>query len=82
VKDRSEVGFLFSQDHRDPAVIADRRQRGEQRLNHDWRQAFQRLVEQQHLRPADQRSSDRQHLLLAARQPVPGRAAPPGERGK
>src|SRR5215472_2566926 len=34
----------------------------------DWRQTFEGFVQEQNLGAADQRSRDRQHLLLAARE--------------
>ena len=53
---------------------------GQQRLDDDRRQAFERLVHQQQRRVAHQRAADRQHLLLAARQLVAAVAPPLGQR--
>ncbi len=58
---------LFDQQQRH-AVRADLAQNRKDALDHDRRQAHARLVEEQQARAAHQRSSNRQHLLLAARQ--------------
>jgi hypothetical protein len=62
-----QLGVLLDQHDRQPAFLelAD----GGHHLGDDLRrQAFRRLVHQQHARIAHQRAADRQHLLLAARQ--------------
>ena len=54
-------------------VLAQLRERLEDEVDHDRREAERRLVEQQQARPAEQRAGDRELLLLAAREPA-GRA--------
>src|SRR5205814_1502310 len=50
---------------------------------HDaWRDSQRRLIEEQELRPAHQRASNREHLLLAARKRSRQLAAAFGENGK
>jgi hypothetical protein len=61
---------------------ADRQESREQVFDDDRRQAFERLVEQQQLRPTAEGARDRQHLLLAAAQPVAGRPPVLGEQRK
>ena len=54
----------------------------EELLDHRRREAFERLVEQQHPRVAGQRARHRDHLLLAARKIVGRRAQRALMRGK
>ena len=74
-KSQRKIDLLPGEDYCNSGVVADRQQRGEQVLDDNRCQTLQRLVEQQDLRPADQRPRDGQHLLFAAAQPVAGRPA-------
>ena len=56
-----------------------RSQRREQFLDEDRREALKRLVEQDNARIEDQRTADREHLLLAAGELVAEIAAALGE---
>ena len=47
-------------------LLGDVRQALHQLLDHDWRKAERELIDQQQRRPAQQRHSDCEHLLLAA----------------
>src|SRR6516225_7765503 len=72
--DRQPVGYLLGELH----VLLDQQDRhaaltkvshDPRQLAHDqWCQTLARFVEQQHLRVADERPGNRQHLLLAARE--------------
>ena len=50
-------GVLLHQNDARAAFVADLRQGLEQGLDHDRRQPFERLVEQEHLGSADQRAA-------------------------
>src|SRR5215472_14595201 len=58
------------------AFLENAPQRCEKLLDENGRQAFERLIEQQDLRIEHERATDRQHLLLAARELVAQIAAP------
>src|SRR5262245_10925095 len=53
-----------------------------QSLDNERRQALRRLVEEQHLRTSHQRASDREHLLLAAREGARALSPPLEEVGE
>ena len=60
-------GILLDDENR-RALLVDRADDVEHLVDEDRRKAHRRLVHQQQLRPRHQRASDRDHLLLAARQ--------------
>jgi hypothetical protein len=62
-----ELHVLFDQQDRDP-ISAQAPDYSGQLAHNQRRQALARLVEEKHFRIADERASNRQHLLLAARQ--------------
>ena len=59
---------LLDQQHRDVAVVGKRLQHADDLLDDDRRQTFRRLVHHQHPRVEQQRTRDREHLLLASGQ--------------
>ena len=65
-RDRQRAALLDEQDR--DAVLADAAERLEQRLDDGRREPERRLVEQQHVGPREQRTRDRELLLLAARE--------------
>ena len=73
---------LLHQDRRKALVADDPAQHGQELLDDDRRQPFERLVQQQHARIEDQRAGDGQHLLLAAGQLVAEIVAALGEARK
>ena len=77
-----EPGVLLDQQQRQIVLALEAVEPGEQRVDDDRRQAFERLVHQQQRRVAHQRAADRQHLLLAARELVAAVVAALGERRK
>src|SRR5262245_12072352 len=72
---------LFDDQDRGPLLV-DFRDDREDLLDQDRRQPHRGLVQEQQFRPAHQRASDRQHLLLAAGQRAAGLLAPLGEAGE
>ena len=66
---------LLDDQHRNPGVAVDLAQDREQFLDDQRRQTERRLVEQQQARPQHQCPSDREHLLLAAREQCPPAAS-------
>src|SRR5215211_7384665 len=77
-----EVGVLFHQQHGDALFAVQLTEAAEEILHDDGREAERRLVEQQQARPAHQRPSDRQHLLLATAQASRQLRAPLGQAGE
>ena len=65
-----------------PLLAQHAAQRGQQLVDDDGRESFDRLVEQQHARVEHQRAAQRQHLLLAAGKLVAEVAPPFLNRGK
>ena len=63
-RDRALRALLDEQDGHAP--VADRGERGEDRVDHLRREPERRLVEQEHLGRSDERAADRELLLLAA----------------
>src|SRR5260370_15007405 len=59
-------GALFHDDDGHAELAANPREAPDQLLHHDRRQAKRQFIDQQKLRPADQRAGKRQHLPLAA----------------
>src|SRR5262245_3124395 len=62
------LGVLLDDEGSQSLLAEQARQGGQKLLDDDRRQAFGRLVEQQQARIGGERTADRQHLLLAARQ--------------
>ena len=62
---------MLDQHHRHGVSGAQTRDHGRQLLDHDRRQALERLVHEQHRGVADQGAGDRQHLLLATGEGLP-----------
>ena len=74
-----DLGVLLDQDEGGPVLGSQTPDRRRQLLDHDRRQALERLVEQEQGRVRHQRPGDREHLLLAAGQLV---APAPAARGE
>src|ERR1700732_3590714 len=66
-----EPGVLLDQNEREPVRLREPLDGTCELLDDHRRQAFRWLVHQQHRWIADERASDRQHLLLAAGKLVP-----------
>ena len=75
--DRALRALLDEQDR--DAAVADRREGGEDRVDHRRREPERGLVEQEHVRLGDERAPDRELLLLAAGEGARRPAAELGE---
>ena len=63
---QNKLGVLLDEDHRHSCVCTNAPQRVHEIVDQSWCETLERFVEQKHLRVADKRTPNRQHLLLAA----------------